>query len=511
MAITVNTAPATLVPALNPVGVELATDEYVQQAGSKATVQVDVTADPVDGDTFQVAWGSESVTFTFRNVPSSSTDIPTPNGAYRDDWTQGELMRVLQEYYALSEAFTLVYLSGSQTEGHFQINAREKGSAYTPTLTISATGIAQSNAVPGVDRLLRSDLKVLLDVYLEEVYSSDSFRKVAPLEGRPDESSKVRFDISRVLQGFLEPDIPAFGATTIAQASKFLKRYILRYTEHYDSAPHAYKRYPINQTDSLQALQGRLRFADFPGNTFNADLSGNPNKFLTNMPRKVRVTTTQQNFLFYFVPVANALQLKAKIYYTDSTSRTETILTAAIGTYDEKVAILPTGYTQLGIGGFDASKIVKKYEVWVAFDSSPQLSEVVTYELDHRYYANNRYLLFQNRKGGFDSVWLSGLGEMASELEAEDVDKVLPFDYPKTEHGHLFYNRMERDGWKVNTGHKTRAEVRWLKELMNSSYIYLVEAARFLPVEIPPDSVAYPPDDANRQQLSFTFQEANWS
>lgn len=351
------------------------------------------------------------------------------------------------------------------------------------------------------------NMRFELDILIQEK-GGINYQNVLTLKGVPDPAGNFVFNVQKVLNAFLAPDLPAFNQTTISQAPGMFRRWRGTIKEWYgEPVPTMQSQ---TQTPVNFVLLGGLNFLGFPGNSYFNDSATN-GRFLTDQPNGKKVLPGQQEFLYYLTANQNwsSIYLQRQVYYEDGSSAS--LPPVLYGAPQEGVYIIPAGFNQLGIGAANPAKTVLKYEVWLTKSSSPggAGSEKRTYFLDFGYYKHSRYFIYQNSKGAFESLACTGKFEDFVEVSSQEGERLAPVQYSAADSQYFRYNTSYRDTFKANTGHITNEYKRHLKEFLLSENIFEAVAGRFVRIRLKTDKAALVKDFDYLNSLDFEYSYAH--
>lgn len=225
--------------------------------------------------------------------------------------------------------------------------------------------------------------------------------------------------------------------------------------------------------------------------TFEIYAAGDRTKipFLTNKPNRCIWRPGQPEFLYYYNYLGST-SLVLNIEYFDVNDGSidfDEFTLAAVG--NNKMVQFNIGKVMQD--RYDSSPTDAYYKISIN-DGSDIVSEVRTYGIDKEYYPNQKYLLFENKKGGFDTVALIGDELKGGSVEGAYIGK----EYLRAQHVvdavRTVIKRQVQRSVKKNSGWLTKLERHWLMELLESKQVYEVtgyiaggyEDAVLLPVVI---------------------------
>ncbi len=281
----------------------------------------------------------------------------------------------------------------------------------------------------------------------------------------PDENAQVKFDIHRLIEGELSPDLPNMVNTqALFMGDNMNKSYTYLAEEWIDGV-----------LDSTQALSTdhyacRAGLNLYSQNTLNG--FADAGKFLTYQPANKVVTEDQLEWLYLIAGAQGEdWELRYDVTLTDGSQVLNQIYGSSHDAIDRyEVMGFPTGYAQLNLSTHGE---VDYWEVWVQNPGGSVISQRQTYTLnccDISEY--NRYFLFENSLGGFDTVRLTGKALQDFETVSTDGERVREVGASVSTRDLFYNNTQSRDGAEQATGYLTEEEVLWLRDLLRSEEVY---------------------------------------
>ena len=324
------------------------------------------------------------------------------------------------------------------------------------------------------------------EVRVEQVPGSGAYTTTLRSRILPDADDNSVFEIQDGLADFFPwTDFNPYAVTGFSLITDNIVQAQFYKAESYGEPP-------VNQTLSLvgtfKAINGGIpKEVD---EDFFSEILPASKQFLTWSPLRKMVTQSQPELLHFFVydEAITELNLKVKLYFTDGTHSTHTNDTQE-DVSEEEVYRLPAGYTQLGLSVLAASKVVKKYELWLTDQAAAIISEVRTYVVDQLSTPENRYWLFTNSLGMAEVLRTEGKSALSVELQKESSSNFLPDGYSRT----LGEVRNRVLGMtatlEVSTGYlASKEEALWAKEILLSNRVYLLTVDQRIPYMIPTKS-----------------------
>ncbi len=529
MAVTPIIEPQQVAPARNPMLLKLLTDNLWSVVGVKAQDGPLFSAAPIDGDTFTISFKTYSYTFTIKNAVSPGdpyTWMRKKNtGETLSDYVTNIVLPTISKAYHIHQNYDLsLTLIGSPTPNLPQviIRAKQTGSEWTIRNTVDpVTGRIAENTdirIDGVDGLRRENFKIYCDIYVQEVPGTGDFILAGSPEADPDEDGYASFRLDRYIT-FDRDDLPTQGSY-VSYNAKIIKPYYYVYGEKFGTPIAHSGILGLGPQSAKIALDGGFRFDRFPsyqmGDAFYDEwVNAATNKFLTLAPRIQTICPQMPIWLYYYVHQGTSAVLKGKIFYSDGTDSTESLLSfPAVYT---QITALPVGLNQLGAAlaflDIDPDDVVA-YELWIEFDSSARRSESFTFLISDVQYEFNRFILFKNSLGGYDTLWCHGICEVGAEVDILSAKRNVPSLYDSSTRELLQYSKSYMESVKVSTGYKGREDlfdgqgyVRYLRDLLISEDAHEWQDG---PIAITIEDQKFPskPDNETMNSLSFTYKYA---
>lgn len=471
---------------LNPVELQLVTDQFLSAAGSVAVHTIIFTAaSAATGQEFNGSCDAGSFTMISADDPiaEDGAHFRTAGVLSLDDWMAAFAEDIGNNFF-IGSNYTIAVNTGPNT---VVITAKEKGAQWLLDIT-DLPGTATVGYAGGVDATEQENMAMFVDVVdpdgvahrLQGVFLGTF---IAP------ESGRFSFRLEKVLQGLLnyaKPDLSVIDCTV--SINTHVVQFTLRYFEYFGATPSA-KHYYLDTNDGVGyfAVAGGLNKLLFPGNTFFAYYTP-PVQFLTWQPRQKTVFQNQPDVLYFFHQQWASWNqdgyVRITITYTDAT----TLVNEALLTFNNdqgKHAIIhfPAGYFQIIEGIADPSKVVAQYtlQAFAFFEDVTLLpiTEAFTfiYEPD-MVPTYTRYIMFRNSFKCYDVIACTGKRAQGLDVTGEILEKFLPYDYDRMD-GEFADSETEAfEKYTYNTGLLNKAEMLlYLQELLASDDVLEVMQA----------------------------------
>jgi hypothetical protein len=433
MSISVIKAPEQVAFAKNPVQFILQTNNYITTPATAAQIKLLWSSAPSNGDAFTLAWGNNSVTFTFVTGTPDNTGTQIQIPSFASPGFQDAIIAGLKTNYLLQKDFIFASASASGPKYGCAITAINKGTPYNVTVTESLSNLTTLIDTLAEDEVKQSNFAIIFEVFINNILVI-SFAQV------PDINSKVTFDISEILQPYFSDDYPntlGFSADITSDTGSNLINYVVRYAESYGDTPQIYTVSEYTAT-TLSVINGGFSKEDLlyaqAGIFFSTILPLN-NQFLTWEPLVKRISPDQPDQLSWlsYSSSATHIQIKCKIYYNDGSTFNTGIIQSHSNTTGA-LYYIQTGLNDLGLNAIDPTKTILKYDVWLSGTNVFGIttfwtSQTRTYVVDYKERPYERIFLYRNSFGCYQS--LRTIGEVQSKYKLTDSvsQRILPSDY----------------------------------------------------------------------------------
>lgn len=465
--ITVNSYPDAVVPAGNPVLLDITGDDMFSQTGSKANfiliIQEGETIVP--GDSLTIAWAEESITITFEVSPNSS--LQYYSGIIDSVWKSG-FFEFLENIYLINRDFSIFGIQFTHREpGDIGLNV---SADITNILAIIPSVTAGANSV------MRDGYQLICQILtLEAMIGEEAIT--------PNSEGNAVFDVSEYVLSALENQRETtftypWGSTVFVGHPTQKLAFKLKYAEKYDGEVQQ-----LGNGDFIRALMAG-------GNAHNSTTL--TNKFLTNSPAIKKISANCPERLYFYNETARTVNLQSKKYFTSGSTITETVGSAGLlsgQVYEINADILGSAVPDAGT--------VVKYDLWLATPDGTSISETKTYLLDYRYYRNTDYFYFLNSLGGYDLLRCTGRRENTQVIERQEFED-------EDRNRRQYYNVLE-ETYTANTGSISREMEAWLNDFMLSRDVYWIRDGEAVPVIITSKKKTPTQDDQRRFNLSFDY------
>lgn len=334
----------------------------------------------------------------------------------------------------------------------------------------------------------KPNLSFVCEVYLEDLYQSESFNLKYSSEQPAKADGTTDFNMQQVLNAFLDANVPIFGDSVVRFVSESFKRFYLSYFEKYGDPP-----VPDDTTvnETFYVLYGGLSDQEFAKQTFFDSYLDTVKPFLTWSPTTQPIAADQHSYLHFVVvnPVFSSLTLKATVRYSDNTSVSADVKSISPVKNFELVRF-PAGVQQLALQSLNPSKVIVSYDLQL-FSGTTALSQKRTYEVYgvKRHY---RKLLYLNSLGGWDHILCFGRGKQSLRTQEETISRDLPVGYSYSDREEETVSKSGRLTGQLIIATLNGYQRKHLIDLAISEKVYEQTATGYLPVKVEMD---FDPED----------------
>lgn len=236
-------------------------------------------------------------------------------------------------------------------------------------------------------------------------------------------------------------------------------------------------------------------------------------RFLTNQPDNKSVNKDQLEYLYY-ENYTNAGKLNLRVDCYDAVQDAlSTFYTGDVSVSTYQIYKIAVGYNQLDIdGNVPVDFVTTSYQVFLINDDAVRVSEVRQFYVNNKHYANERYFLFNNSQGGYDTFRTTGEGETNADFKYSTANINVAIDSTLKAAPIKVYNKTNQETFKATTGWKRKAEITWAKEMVNSSRAYEIklfnETIYFIPIIFTSKKIELFKDKNFLQYMQFEYAYA---
>ncbi|WP_439557688.1 DUF5977 domain-containing protein, partial [Dyadobacter sp.] len=265
------------------------------------------------------------------------------------------------------------------------------------------------------------------------------------------------------------------------------------------------------------AMRAGLAFRDFAGyqHTFFSRYQSQKRQFLTWHPNNKLVSPKQKEYLYFLLnmsPFPETINLRMRVTKTDG-SRLVSTHSQIKGLQPYQVICCPVGVNELSLG-----EDVVKYEIWLSDEKNERFTEVRAYNIDRRRHAFERFLVFSNSLGGFDTIRLIGQASQETDVTKSISRKERPagqgIDFSELE----VIAVSENSGIKLSTGFfesDAATYSDYLRELILAEVVLMDTDFGFEAMNLITNNLEYAKDRPGLVERTFelerTYSDKNYS
>jgi len=313
---------------------------------------------------------------------------------------------------------------------------------------------------------------LILDLY---IYQDSSYVYLTSESIQVDEDGNASFDISELINREISPSHPYNDldeTTLLVKDANAVARIAYKISEGY-GIPYVIQTEEIDNAD-YYAIPGG--FADSlleeieEASSDQVDYIETKKMFLTNQHDGKKVALNQFECLRWLNSSESSasIKLKVKEYLFSEDDEIETTIYS--GSLD---ALSLYSFNVTPGVAFTPDSDTYKWEIYLTDGSDVLISEVLEYRFTEVPVTNERFILFQNSVGGFDTV--RAVGDFISALEGMNSVVYLP---EKTTLRNTLTPQQDRsvtrNVFKGKIGYLTNAELQWLAELFLSEQRFII-------------------------------------
>jgi len=352
----------------------------------------------------------------------------------------------------------------------------------------------------------KPNLRFLCEVWLETSYLSGVFVNIAGELVQPaDVDGRTTFDVSTLLDAYVQPDWPDHGQASVQLASQCFKRFYLQHSEQWDGSPAP--TYTVRETHYL--VYGGLDFDEYATQSYFAFLRPTVRPFLTWEPVQKEVFTDQPEFLYYHHDSLTDKTFEVLVTFTDSAgATTSAVLYAATGVQCFEVWRLGVGLRQLraALGPAVPADVVAWSVTLRSSATGADLSETRYYQLSEELPADRRYFLYANSVAGINT--LACVGKTKREITFSNlvVQRSLQPKYDPARGDAYATNVAGVPTITANTGYLTPAQMEALQDFLLSEEIRYYDTDRYRAgTLVPADTLLVQDDDTALMSVDVAF------
>lgn len=402
----------------DPVWLELACNGYRTSAPTTASYTITCATNPSAGYSFTLALPTGDLVFTFVSGTPDATGLQVELGV-NVAATNANLYDALRANWFVDQLFLITTASGTHT-----LTARTPGEVIVGFTNTIPVAMSWTTVSPGADAVYATNYNAMVQVWVEEVYGSNSYTKLPEVMLSPDKvDRRAKQDLHTLLKNKTGYDWPAFGTTALTVLDKLIRRYYYTYYEQLGDPPVAEKlaRSPLKNAWYAGSRQIERNRMENIWSMIRRSDSGWLSPFLTYRGRAGahEVSPVQDHYIAWYRRVAKTpgtqIKLLATVYYDDDTNDTDEIWVDTNGSgYNQwRVGQFPVGFERMGLDALQPTKTPTHYTVQVLSAADAALSEIHTFVLVDED-VNEIYVEFVNSLGVTESLrckgsWVHGM------------------------------------------------------------------------------------------------------
>lgn len=440
-----------------------------------------------------IAWNGITERITFAGIGTNGNGcqpLGTTNGS---GWCRDHLAEALRANYNISRDFDINAPMGQSVS----LTARTQ-QARNLTVTQRTgynSGMTFSVNHPGADPVYQPGYAIIVQTYVRTANGVTTLVNEDRLT--PDSTGYAEADFGELLRTYVTPVVAVSNNEVVTKRTGMVCTFWFRYGEVWNGD---YQRLYI--TPEYKGIWGGLsQVARSYIDNEMADwytLMLYDKLFLNNMPPVVYTTPQAPQRLYWMCMHSglSSVQVWARSWNTGGVNDQ----LAATITNPEQYMIyeIDTSYQRMVYNGWAAPNDLR-YEVTVRTTGGVILAGPQGYRIDRRESRHQRYFLFRNSLGGFDTLIARGLQQTSQQI---------------TRYISEYNAQGQRQAWRneanqmmtQNTGGLQGDYLQYLAELMLSTDVQLiVPGHRTMKVIIADTEMDQQRDDQQRPTLSFTF------
>lgn len=338
----------------------------------------------------------------------------------------------------------------------------------------------------------RSNLRYVLEVWVQNGYRATDFVQVAELMAREEPilagatlSQGAFFRIEERLVAELSVETPTVSANSRFQVLSGSTRQYYTIAKRYNGST------PIDSVTSVTAwvVDAGLSTADFRdwGTRFFSDFMGSGRRFLTWQADRKVIGRQQREWLYFlsnFTPLPQALKLwRRQVKYNEPDADDPSGYRVIDETVDSIEGVSPFTVYGIDVRVNDLPDNISTVIYWLTNENDEIVSERRTYVISDDAVRNEQNLIFENSLGGFDTLRL--LGDLT---ESMSLQRVVSVKWAGWNFAAEFTEREISDvrGIKeilVTTGYLSKVQQKWLSDMALSRKFWLLREKGLIGLE----------------------------
>jgi len=219
------------------------------------------------------------------------------------------------------------------------------------------------------------------------------------------------------------------------------------------------------------------------------------------------VTPEQPEWLYYLGRRDESLRVRVVVTRRDDT--TEVLNLESFEARTGQLYAIKTGFDQLGLS-IDFTNPIVSYSVALISIAEP-VTEFYQYRVTLDGASWDRYFLFGNSLGGFDTVRGTGRQTSAVDISTATARRIVTAADRAAYRGEDFdYDRRLRGTFSGSIGYRTLPEILHLRDMLLSDTVYIIDRqeSRFVPIQTEAGSVNLFKDGDDLFGLDFRYRHA---
>lgn len=265
----------------------------------------------------------------------------------------------------------------------------------------------------------------------------------------------------------------------------------------------------------MRIVKGRLRPYELAllneiGKSFNSEYI-KKGKFLTHLPNFQKVGPRHVPMLWYLSRWTENHAITAHLKINTADKVAHIPMTQNFTLWD--ITGLVDFAFQPQFWGYVLNSLeqIVSYEFWLS-DINGDISEHRTYLVDNGYYERSFTFYYLNPLSGIDMIWLTGEHTEGLKTEAETAYRPVPFGSGSKVPSLTTVTASGQPTWELNTGIKTREELRGLRDFLEARQRWMVDPDnenRLIPVVIESGDFSFFDSMADVQSFGIKIMEAH--
>lgn len=517
MAVKILENPPAVAFAGNPVKFKVQAATYLLASAAKAVVDIGFDdafnlADLTDGDTIDLVVDGQQFVFTFAGGSSISLGELPRSVLPGDDNYATSLIGAFNANYYISRNYDLTVKSDNDFCVVF--TAKNNGAEYTiGTVSSFADTVTLISSVVTVGAIAAYEPNrfVRADIFIEEVYDTDTYTLFASLKQQIIDTDVLTFDLSNRLERYFDDKSEKLNIAFdgVVRMDEINKRYKVEFSE-FNAGQYKY----ISETTTSSVYRvhkGGVKTDEyrlFPD--LVADYIEPKLKPLSWRPSRRSITTGSTDHLYFLKHSTfnSALKCVVKLWYSDGSNNnfTDSTLTAL---NDFESFAWNVGYSRiLAQATVPSGETLVQYACYWKAHNDVDLCEptyfrvVDSNHLDRHFYYENSFGCFELLRT--NSVHSYGVAANKGENQVTLADNA---DY--NEGGVKDYTFDFIEKYKGSTGNMQQQEALVVVDFLLSNLRFLKRGSRLMNIVVETNSAEPYEDDGFPYGFSFTYKRAD--